>query len=192
MRAFIFKNRGALLVLPAIALVIIGRPSGWSAAAGIAVALAGEALRIWAVGYSGETTRAEVVTAPRLITAGPYAAVRNPLYLANVVITAGFCLAFSGGLTPLAALALCAAVLAFVIGVYTAIVPLEEAYLAATFGAAYERYRKQVPQVLPRGQVLAKAEQAGLWRGDVILKAEIITLAYLALMAAAAVLKTRP
>jgi len=68
---FIFKNRGALLVPVALALVVFGRPTIASATAGLALAALGEIIRLWAVGYSGVTTRAEVVTAPALVTPSP-------------------------------------------------------------------------------------------------------------------------
>ena len=82
----------------ALALIIFGQPTELSASIGVAIALCGELLRIWAVGYSGDTTRADVVTAPELVTAGPYALVRNPLYLGNAIIAIGFTIAFSGGI----------------------------------------------------------------------------------------------
>ena len=97
-RDAVFKNRGALLALPAVALVLGGKPTPRSIAAGLPLAFAGEALRCWAVGYSGVTTRSGRVTAPRLTTAGPYSFVRNPLYLGNFVTALGFTIAFAGGL----------------------------------------------------------------------------------------------
>ena len=51
---------------------------------------------MWAVGYSGVTTRGDTVTAPALVTAGPYAYVRNPLYVGNFLTAAGFAIAFTG------------------------------------------------------------------------------------------------
>src|SRR5579872_4909406 len=83
-RAFVFKNRGALLVIPALILAVFGKPNTDSILAGLPTAFAGEAIRCWAVGYSGTTTRADQVTAPQLVTAGPYAYVRNPLYIGNL------------------------------------------------------------------------------------------------------------
>src|ERR1700693_1881606 len=93
-----FRHRGTLLAMPAVALVAFGRPSAGSIALGLPLALAGEALRCWAVGYSGVTTRSGTVTAPALVTAGPYAHVRNPLYAGNFLTALGFSIAFTGGL----------------------------------------------------------------------------------------------
>jgi protein-S-isoprenylcysteine O-methyltransferase Ste14 len=187
MRQFVFKNRGALLVPVALVLVIFGRPSVNSAIAGVMVALLGETIRIWAVGYSGVTTRAEIVTAPRLVTAGPYAIVRNPLYLGNVLIALGFWLAFAGAVAPVVAATLLGVVLVLVVGVYAVIVPLEEEYLATTFGALYQRYRSVVPRAVPSGRALPQSERAGTWHPDVIARAEIITLMFFAVMIAAVI-----
>ena len=94
--AFVFGKRGLLLAVPAVALAALGKPSAFSIAVGLPLAFAGEALRAWAVGFSGVTTRSDMVEAPALVTAGPYAYVRNPLYVGNFVTAAGFAVAFTG------------------------------------------------------------------------------------------------
>jgi protein-S-isoprenylcysteine O-methyltransferase Ste14 len=168
--AFVFGNRGALLALPAVVLAVFGKPSGFSIATGLPLAFAGEAVRMWAVGYSGVTTRGDVVTAPALVTAGPYAYVRNPLYAGNFVTAAGFALAFTGKNSLPARFALVAGSLAAMIGVYSVIVPHEEAYLRSAFGPAFEEYAARVPRVVP---ALEPAEpQHGSYDPDVIGKAE--------------------
>jgi protein-S-isoprenylcysteine O-methyltransferase Ste14 len=182
-RHFVFKNRGAILVPVAAGLAVFGKPSLYSALGGTAVALGGELLRIWAVGYSGTTTRAGVVTAPRLVTAGPYALMRNPLYVGNSIIAFGFCWGFGGHWPPAVRIAALAGVLLFVFGLYAAIVPLEEEYLAAAFGAQYVAYRRTVPRIVPRPPA-PQTERYGFWDGAVILKAEVITLAFFAAMTA--------
>ncbi len=188
----VFKNRGALLVPVALVLLVFGRPSVTSAQIGIAVAILGELLRVWAVGFSGVTTRADIVTAPQLVTAGPYALTRNPLYLANAMIALGFWYAFSGGISALEAAILCIIVLGLVMGVYAIIIPLEEAYLAGHFGAAYQRYTGAVPRLLPFGGSLPAQERAGTWRPEVIARAEIITLTFFVLMLIVVYLKLGP
>jgi protein-S-isoprenylcysteine O-methyltransferase Ste14 len=191
-RTLVFKNRGALLVPVALVLLVFGRPSPVSAIVGITIAALGELLRIWAVGYSGVTTRAEIVTAPTLITGGPYGAMRNPLYVANAIVAVGFWIAFSGGISLLEAAMLAIVVLALVTGVYAIIIPLEEAYLAGLFGQDYRRYQETVPRLLPFGSTLPLAERRGVWRADVIAKAEIITLTFFVMMVVVVVLKLGP
>ncbi len=188
-RTIIFKNRGLLLVPVALVLIIFGRPTLVSAIAGVAIAALGELLRIWAVGYSGATTRANVVTAPALVTAGPYAYVRNPLYVGNTVIAVGFWFAFSGGLNILQSAAMLAFVVLMVAGVYATIIPLEEAYLIESFGAPYREYLERVPRIFPTHRLVAGSKQLGTWRADVIFQAEIITLLFFGLMVAALLAK---
>ena len=147
---FVFGRRGELLAVPAIALAVFGKPSAFSIAVGLPLAFAGEAIRAWAVGYSGVTTRGDAVTAPALVTAGPYAYVRNPLYLGNFVTALGFALAFTGGDEQPKRTALVAGALGTMLAVYSVVVPHEERYLRKTFGAAFDEYVAAVPPVLPR------------------------------------------
>lgn len=102
---------------------------------GIPFILSGEVLRIWAHGYLRK--------ARRLATDGPYAFVRNPLYLGNFLIGAGFCaiiwhpLIFS----------------IFVVGffaVYWITVKGEEQRLNFKFQEEFRDYLKAVPRFLPR------------------------------------------
>ncbi|MDE2573178.1 MAG: hypothetical protein KGM44_11765, partial [bacterium] len=147
MSAFVFKNRGAILAIGALLLIVFGRPALAGAVIGVAVALLGEAIRVWAVGYSGVTTRADHVTAPALVTAGPYAYVRNPLYVGNFVTALGFAIAFVSGMAPLAAALLLIVVLGLMVCTYAVIIPYEEAYLAGTFGEPFAAYVRSVPRV---------------------------------------------
>jgi protein-S-isoprenylcysteine O-methyltransferase Ste14 len=191
LRTAVFKNRGLLLVPVALVLVIFGRPTALSAVVGIGIALAGEMLRMWAVGYSGVTTRADVVTAPKLVTAGPYSYIRNPLYAGNAISALGFWFAFSGGVPALAAALMLAFGALLLVGVYATIIPLEETYLAGTFGQPYREYLTQVPRLWPSGRSLPQARRQGAWRSDVILRAEVITFAFFTLMVAAVCVKLR-
>jgi protein-S-isoprenylcysteine O-methyltransferase Ste14 len=171
--AFVFGKRGALLALPAVVLAAFGKPSAFSIATGLPLAFAGEVVRMWAVGYSGVTTRGDTVTAPALVTAGPYAYVRNPLYVGNVLTATGFALAFTGGNSAPARAVLAGGALATMLGVYALIVPHEEAYLRTTFGPAFEDYCARVPRVVP---ALEPSEpQHGSYDPDVIAKAETRT-----------------
>ncbi len=185
--AFVFKHRGTLLAAPAVLLALGGKPTGASVAAGLPLALLGELLRCYAVGFSGTTTRGDVVTAPELVTAGPYAHVRNPLYVGNVVTAAGFALAFTGRLRPAQRLLAVGGSLGVMLGVYAVIVPHEESFLRATFGEAFEAYTKRVPRVVPQWR--AAQPQTGTFDADVIRTAESKTFVTFGLMLAALAVK---
>ena len=173
MSAFVFKNRGAILALGALVLVIFGRPVlGALLCAGIVLAVLGELLRIWAVGYSGVTTRADHVTAPALVTAGPYACVRNPLYVGNFITALGFTLAFVSGMGAGPAVALAVVVLGVMVVTYAVIIPYEEAFLARTFGEPFAAYLRSVPRVVPRPPA---SPGHGTYRPEVIWRAETRT-----------------
>ena len=119
------------------------------------IVLASQAWRIWAAGFVGRTARGGQAVAETLVTAGPYAFVRNPLYLG----TLGGVLAFAGmsGLWP----AVFAA--GFMVAVvYAGAVAYEEAFLAGRFGEAYLRYRQAVPRFLPT--LRAYGHRAGRFR----------------------------
>ncbi len=188
LQALVFRNRGALLAAPALLLVALGKPSAASIALGLPLALAGEALRCWAVGYSGTTTRASSVTARELVTAGPYAYVRNPLYIGNFVTAAGFALAFTGRNAPPGRLGLIAASLGAMLAVYATIVPHEERYLRATFGARYDEYASRVPRALPLRA--PSGPQHGTYDPGAIASAESRTFVTFALVLAALGIKT--
>ena len=172
-RDAVFANRGTVLALPAVALARLGKPSPVAIAFGVPIAVLGEIIRCWAVGYSGVTTRADHVTAPALTTAGPYAYVRNPLYVGNFITALGFTIAFTGDVAPAKRALLTVLGLGTMLGVYAAIVPLEEAYLRETFGDAFDDYVARVPRLVPRTS--PAQPQAGSYDPSVIASAETRT-----------------
>lgn len=186
-RAFVFKNRGLLIAMPAVALVVCGRPSARSIAIGLPLAIAGELLRCWAVGYSGVTTRNDVVTAPRLATAGPYAHVRNPLYIGNFITAAGFAIAFTGANSDWVRALLVGGSLAVMAATYVAIVPHEEAFLRSQFGDSFEAYCARVPRIVPRLRPAPGA--TGRWDAAALRTAESRTFALFAAMLLALALR---
>src|SRR5436853_7765334 len=85
-----------LLVLAALPLVWRSRgpASPLWLVAGVALCIAGQALRAWVLGQvpDGTSGQNEKLIATGLNTQGPYASTRNPLYLGNLAITLGLCL----------------------------------------------------------------------------------------------------
>jgi protein-S-isoprenylcysteine O-methyltransferase Ste14 len=92
--------------------------------------------RLWSALYIGGRKKVE------LVQDGPYAAVRNPLYVASLFGIVGIGLVF-GSMT----VALFAGVLSFLI--FDRIVQSEEQFLLGSFGAPYERYIAETPRWWP-------------------------------------------
>jgi protein-S-isoprenylcysteine O-methyltransferase Ste14 len=121
-------------------------------------ALAGLTLRGWASGCAGRHTRTAQIEAPQLVTDGPFAYLRNPIYAGTMCL--GFGMAALIG-DPRAYLL---TALAFFF-LYLSIVPAEEEFLSRQFGAAYARYRAEVPRFLPRLRPWpGRVRQAFHWR----------------------------
>lgn len=172
----IFHRRLHVGLLAVLLAAFVYRPRdffGAHAAAGTLISLAlvvtGLALRAWAAGCAGGHTRRATIEAPRLATGGPFAHVRNPIYLASVILGIGMV----GLLADPWMLALCVTVFVFL---YTAIVPAEERFLRSQFGEAYVRYCAHVPRVLPRLRRWAEAEQRPFERGAILGEARLAVL----------------
>lgn len=145
-RAWMFKYRGYTPIPFLIAMVVFARPSITSLCVGFAAVLIGEAIRFWGVSIAGSETRTTGrVGGTYLITTGPFAFVRNPLYVGNILLYGGVGI-MSMALFPWL---LIVAIVWFVMQ-YTLIVLQEEEYLAERFGEAYATYRRHVHRFLPR------------------------------------------
>ena len=77
-----------------------------------------------------------------LATAGPYARVRHPQYVAFVLLLAGFLLQWPTLLTL--------AMFPVLLLMYRRLAISEEAAMRARFGAAYDRYAARTPRFVPR------------------------------------------
>lgn len=114
--------------------------------AGLCVTAAGELVRLWAVRHIGVISRTRSDRLGPLVETGPFAFVRNPLYLGNLALWSGFALA--------ARLPWLAPVIVVALGVaYHAIVRWEEGLLEARLGADYREYAGHVPRWVPKFQV---------------------------------------
>ena len=118
----------------------------WSLIIGFGFALSGELIRLWGVSWAGSETRTTgSVGGTFLIVSGPFAHVRNPLYVGNIIMYFGLGI-MSYALFPYLQII----ALAFFVVQYHYIVKAEEGYLRQTFGRDYEAYTKNVPRFLPR------------------------------------------
>ncbi len=188
MKEFFFRYRGWLFVPSAVIMLVLAKPTMLSLIVGFLVSfLIGEGIRIWAVGFSGVTTRKSELDAPILITAGPYAHLRNPLYLGNLISWIGFCIAAAGGAAVWAQVVIYVSVVASYLIIYGNIIPLEEQFLEKQFGEPFREYLKNVPRMFP--SLKAYDKQNGTWVPRVILVAESQTIIMLLAVAALLILK---
>jgi len=108
----------------------------------MALVASAEALRIWAVRHIGTISRTRSERLGPLIWAGPFAFVRNPLYLGNIVLWVGF--AVSAHLVWLVPIFITVLSLE-----YHAIVRWEEELLGSRRQDEYRAYAARVPRWLP-------------------------------------------
>lgn len=122
----------------------IDAPPHWLAGAGIVLIWGGIALRLWAVRTLGRFFRVTVTVQDdhRLVDPGPYRRLRNPSYTGALITMAGVGLAIGNWLS-LAAMALIP-----MLG-FGWRIRVEEASLAARFGADYESYRGRRWALIP-------------------------------------------
>lgn len=116
------------------AFLWLSAPTIASLAAGIPVSILGLALRAWAAGHLQKDST--------LTVSGPYAWVRNPLYLGTFTTAAGFVTASRRWELGV----LFAAVFMLI---YLPVVDLEEQHLARLF-PAYATYVQRVHKLIPR------------------------------------------
>ena len=141
----LFKYRSYTPLPFVFVMILFMQPTYISILAGIFVVLTGEAIRIWSVGYAGSETRTTTgVGGSNLVTQGPYALIRNPLYWGNIMIYTGVGI-MSNSLFPYL---LIAAFVYFVIQYYLIIIN-EEEYLIQTYKEEFETYCKHVKRFLP-------------------------------------------
>jgi protein-S-isoprenylcysteine O-methyltransferase Ste14 len=144
---WLFERRTWLPVPLAVTLLVVraweAPPSLLLAIAGGTMVALGEALRLWGVHHIGAISRTRSDRLGPLVTTGPFALVRNPLYLGNIALWVGF--ALTGRLIWMAPVA--AAVLGFE---YHAIVRWEEWLLVSHLDHRYRSYLIRVPRWIPR------------------------------------------
>lgn len=124
-----------LMTATAIIILLLARPVPRYVTIGVPLILLGETIRLWAAGYLTKYSE--------LVTSGPYALCRNPLFLGSFLIFAGY-------LTMFGRLDI------FVIGIivfwilHGGAIAYEENELKRKFGTRYTEYAKKVPRLIPK------------------------------------------
>jgi hypothetical protein len=131
---FARRRRTATVTGVPLVLLIFGHPSSLGMGVGMALVALGQLVRFWSAGYIHKD--AEVATG------GPYAHVRNPLYVGSFLISAGLA-TMAGGWWPWLVIGLQFGV------VYHLTVLSEERYLEGILGQPYRDYVASVPRWVP-------------------------------------------
>jgi len=139
---FLARWRVRLGVVAVAAALLLAQPTWRSWMWGLAVSLAGEAIRIWAAGHlekSREVTRS-----------GPYRWMQHPLYVGSAIIAAGVVVAVRSPVVGVLATIYMATTI-------IAAVKTEAAMLREAFGAAYDDYRASRGSGMDRRFSMARA-----------------------------------
>jgi protein-S-isoprenylcysteine O-methyltransferase Ste14 len=143
---WLFRHRTALPLPVAVAILALrigeSPPSARLMAAGVAVTVLGELIRLWSVHHIGVISRTRSERLGPLVASGPFAILRNPIYVGNIALWVGFAL--------IARLVWLAPVMLLLLALeYHAIVRWEERLLESRFGDAYRAYAALVPRWIP-------------------------------------------
>lgn len=141
-----FKYRSYTPIPFLILMLVFENASAATLIIGFIIALTGEFIRLWGVSWAGSETRTTGgVGGTYLVISGPFAYVRNPLYVGNILMYLGLGV-MSYALFPYLQIV---AILFFVLQ-YHLIVKEEEEFLQKKFGEVFNEYLQNVPRFFPR------------------------------------------
>jgi len=130
------KIRKIPIFIGALLLVIFAKPNLPGMIVGIILIIIGEGIRIWAAGHLQKN---DILT-----VTGPYAYVKNPLYIGSILITTGFCI-LADNIYLLAA-----ATFMFCFHYIPYKKRVEGDRLRKIFGSQFEDYDQKVLDYIPR------------------------------------------
>ena len=146
-----------------VVVLWLAHPTWRTLTIGATIAVAGEALRVWAAGH---LEKGREVTA-----SGPYALTRHPLYAGSMIIGIGLVIAC-------ASMGIGIIVLGYLAITLTAAIRTEEAHLTGKFGTAYPDYRAGRASTEPRRFSLARAKRNREYRAIVGVLIAVVLLVW--------------
>jgi protein-S-isoprenylcysteine O-methyltransferase Ste14 len=159
--AFLFRFRDFTPVPLVLTSVLFARPQFVGFVIGAILALLGQWFRAYGVAFIGSVSRTRGYSNGEIVDSGPFSMLRNPLYLANFILSLG--LSVMTGLYWMPLLV----VIAFFVQ-YIPIVAWEEKKLFFLFGQRYLKYQQDVPNrwipSLPKIKALLSAKQNINWK----------------------------
>jgi protein-S-isoprenylcysteine O-methyltransferase Ste14 len=142
------KLRRIPLFIGAVLLVLFAKPKFPEMVVGVLLIALGEGVRIWAAGHLQKN---EILT-----VTGPYAYVKNPLYIGSILIATGFCI-LADNIYFLAAVTFM-----FCFHYIPYKKKMEGDRLKKIFGSRYEEYDEKVPEYIP--QWTRFSDERSSWR----------------------------
>lgn len=136
------RRRVTLGFVAGAAVLGLASPTWTTWSIGLAVALGGEAVRVWAAGHLEKNRE--------VTSSGPYRWMRHPLYVGSAVIALGVVIAARS--VPVAVM-----VALYVAATTGAAIRVEEAQLRRAFGDAYERWARSEVEPTARRFSVARA-----------------------------------
>ena len=152
---------------------------------GFPLLILGESLRLWALRYIGKYSRTRTSRAWFLITEGPYAFTRNPIYIGNLFIFLGFTI-----ISELIWLIPIFIILFYLH--YYCIIRWEEQNLREHFLEHAEHYFQMVPRWIPQWQLLVnpfKLHSTPNYSWIYVIQRERDTLLFITIMSILLILK---
>ncbi len=166
---FKFKKMRLILAWGSIPILLLcSHMNDQSFRWGTVLLIVGEMIRFWALGFVEKKGR-------KLAMSGPYAFVRNPLYVGNFFLGLGVAVIVSNWIILVLFL------IGF-LGIYAGTIRGEEKHLREMFGKPYEDYCKNVPSFLPRVTPYEAPEKDSFLWSRIIKHHEYITVLGIALM----------
>ena len=142
------KLRKVPIFIGAFLLVIFAKPHMPGVMVGMVLIILGEGIRIWAAGHLQKNET--------LTVTGPYAYVKNPLYIGSIFTTTGFCI-LADNIYLLAA-----ATFMFCFHYIPYKKRVEGDRLRKAFGSRFDDYDQKVPDYIPMGRPYSNEKNS--WR----------------------------
>jgi protein-S-isoprenylcysteine O-methyltransferase Ste14 len=137
--------RKFIVYVLSLAVLSLARPTPVLFAVGLVLVIMGELMRIWGCGHLQKNQD--------VIMSGPFAYVKNPLYVGTFLIVVGFCLQASNPAEPsryILYLILPLFLAIFFLYYFPYKVRVEGERLKKRFGEKFEEYDRNVPEFIPR------------------------------------------
>ena len=159
------QSRQWFAVIFVLLVSLLGSPEPMLLYIGTGIAAVGTLVRLWASGY--------VMKNKELATTGPYAYVRHPLYVGNILLLVGFSLASSQWWS----FVLMAALLWFY---YPPTIAYEDNKLRGIFGEDWENWAKDIHALIPTfGSKAGSVKSAWSFKKSLMQNAEPVIVIYL-------------